>query len=410
MKKEEHQTEDKQTVWGVFVNFWYRIKEALVALYQRLKQWPIGWLINLGLSVLIFFLLIIMFITYRKDERAVTHNQAATEQVSKVDDYLAQMTLEEKVGQLFMARVPVENQVQDLQTYHLGGYLLFERDVWDESLDSLREKIASYQAAATTPLLIGSDEEGGEVSRLASLLETPFAQPQALFAEGGMPAVLADLETKAELLKDLGIHTGFFPVADMATDPYAFIYPRTLGQDLATTQSYVAETTKVLRGKNLLSTLKHFPGYGDNADSHYGLVYDYRSLEDLQALDLQVFEAGIKAGADSVLVTHNILAEIEEVPASLSSQVNRILREDLGFKGVVMTDDFDMEGLAQFTSQEEAAYLAILAGNDMILSSQHASQIPYLLEKVATGELTEERIDESVRRILTMKETIGLLN
>lgn len=403
-------TKKKQTEEKEKAGFLAIVKEKLVALFQRLKKWPVGWLINLGLAILVMILSLAMLVDWFGDSRGGGRKQEQeSSALSKVDTYLEQMTLEEKLGQLFMARVPVDNQIEDVKNYHLGGYLLFGRDVEGETLDTLKKKIADYQVASQIPLLIGSDEEGGYVSRLSPLLETPFGYPIEIFQQGGMKQVLSDVEKKADQLKELGIHAGLFPVADIATDYNAFIYYRTLGQDLETTKSYVAEATKVLQDKKVLSTLKHFPGYGNNGDSHYSLIYDYRTLEDLQAMDLQVFEAGIKAGADSVLVSHNILPDIDDQPASISPEINRILREDLGFDGVVMTDDFDMEGLAQFTSQEEAAYLAIQAGNDMILTSQYANQIPYLLEKVANGELTEDRIDQSVRRILKMKDKLGLL-
>ena len=326
-----------------------------------------------------------------------------------IEDRLATMTLEEKVGQLFWARVPSSHQIEDLQSYHLSGYILFGRDFEGRSLEDIKTLTKGYQATAKIPLLIGSDEEGGTVTRISSILETPFQSPMALYQQGGMEAVLSDTKQKAELLKSVGINAGLFPVADLARDESAFIYDRTIGQDVQTTASYVQQVVEELKKSKVGSTLKHFPGYGDNGDSHTAIIQDNRSLDELRQADFLPFQAGIDAGADSVLVSHNILSKIDTVPSSISPKITDLLRKELRFKGVIMTDDFDMAGIADFVSQDEAAFQVIVAGNDLILGSSYQTQIPYLLKKISSGELTEERIDESVRRILTWKYDLGLL-
>ena len=326
-----------------------------------------------------------------------------------IEDRLATMTLEEKVGQLFWARVPSDHQIEDLQSYHLSGYILFGRDFEGRSIEDMKALTKDYQAAAKIPLLIGSDEEGGTVTRISSILETPFQSPRALYQQGGMEAVLSDTKQKAELLKSVGINAGLFPVADLARDHSAFIYDRTIGQDAQTTASYVQQVVEELKKSKVGSTLKHFPGYGNNGDSHTAIIQDHRSLDELRQADFIPFQAGIAAGADSVLVSHNILSKIDTVPSSISPKITELLRKELHFKGVIMTDDLDMAGLANFVSQEEAAFQVIVAGNDLILGSSYQTQIPYLLKKISSGELTEERIDESVRRILTWKYDLGLL-
>ncbi len=326
-----------------------------------------------------------------------------------IEDRLVTMTLEEKVGQLFWARVPSNHQIEDLQSYHLSGYILFGRDFEGRSIEDLKALTKDYQAAAKIPLLIGSDEEGGTVTRISSILETPFQSPMALYQQGGMEAVLSDTKQKAELLKSVGINAGLFPVADLARNQSAFIYNRTIGQDAQTTASYVQQVVEELKKSKVGSTLKHFPEYGDNGDSHTAIIQDNRFLDELRQADFLPFQAGIDAGADSVLVSHNILSKIDTVPSSISPKITDLLRKELHFKGVIMTDDFDMAGLADFVSQDEAAFQVIVAGNDLILGSSYQTQIPYLLKKISSGELTEERIDESVRRILTWKYDLGLL-
>ena len=343
------------------------------------------------------------------EKTETTIETSEVEENKVIEDRLATMTLEEKVGQLFWARVPSDHQIEDLQSYHLSGYILFGRDFEGRSIEDIKALTKGYQAAAKIPLLIGSDEEGGTVTRISSMLETPFQSPMTLYHQGGMEAVLSDTKQKSELLKSVGINAGLFPVADLAREQSAFIYDRTIGQDAQTTASYVQQVVEELKKSKVGSTLKHFPGYGDNGDSHTAIIQDNRSLDELRQADFLPFQAGIDAGADSVLVSHNILSKIDTVPSSISPKITDFLRKELHFKGVIMTDDFDMAGIADFVSQDEAAFQVIVAGNDLILGSSYQTQIPYLLKKISSGELTEERIDESVRRILTWKYDLGLL-
>ncbi|WP_261378933.1 glycoside hydrolase family 3 protein [Streptococcus sp. sy018] len=368
--------------------------------------------IRIGLALVFTFLLLVYAAVLPSASPQKAANQDVTQQSQKekeIERLLKQMSLEEKVGQLFFARVPVYNVLEDLETYGLGGYMLFARDYEGLDLDGVKELTDRFQEASKIPLLVGSDEEGGAVTRISAILDTPFQSPMSLYQQGGLPMVLEDSQEKANLLKSVGIMTGFYPVADIAQYSDSFIYYRTLGADLSKTRTYIRQLVEQMKKDKFGSMLKHFPGYGDNGDSHTSMIWDNRSLAELKSYDLTVFAAGIKAGADSVLVTHNILTQIDEVPASISPKINQLLRKDLGFDGVVITDDFDMAGLADFISQEEAAYQAILAGNDMIMSSAYQSQIPYVLEKIEQGELTEKRIDESVKRVLAWKYDLGLL-
>ena len=370
--------------------------------------------------VYLFFFLVIggLILSDYQHHRQVESQVEKTEKTTQpseieknkvVEDRLVRMTLEEKVGQLFWARVPSNHQIEDLQSYHFGGYLLFGRDFQGQTLEDIKALTSRYQATSKIPLLIGSDEEGGTVTRISSILDTPFQAPMTLYHQGGLEAVLSDTRQKAEVLKSVGINAGLFPVADLARDQSAFIYDRTIGQDAQTTASYVGQVVTELQKNKVGSTLKHFPGYGDNGDSHTAIIQDNRSLDELRQADFLPFQAGIDAGADSILVSHNILTKIDTVPSSISPKINEILRKELNFKGVIMTDDLDMAGLADFVNQDEAAFQVILAGNDLILGSSYQTQIPYLLKKVSSGELTEDRIDKSVRRILSWKYDLGLL-
>lgn len=325
-----------------------------------------------------------------------------------------EMTLDQKIGQLFLARTPDINQIEDIKTYHLGGYLLFGRDIEGETRDSFKNKLTSFRQASELPFLIAADEEGGLVTRISrnpNLTNETFKSPQQLFNEGGFEKIVQDTDSKSTILNELGINAGLYPVADVSTNQASFIYDRTLGQGVGETSEYITQVVEELTKKNSGSTLKHFPGYGDNQDSHVDIVRDNRSLDEIKKESLPPFEAGIKAGADSILVSHNIVDAVDnQAPASISPEIHRMIREDLQFDGVIMTDDMDMAGLSDFISQEKAGLAALQSGNDLILSSTYSTQIPVIKNAVLQGEYSEDRLDESVLRILIWKHKLGLIS
>ena len=332
-----------------------------------------------------------------------------------VEELLTSMTLEEKVGQLFFVRCPAENAAEDVSAYHLGGYILFGRDTKDKTADALIQTIQSYQDAAAVPLLIGVDEEGGTVVRVSSnphLRASKFQSPQKLFAGGGMEAVTADAREKDILLDALGFNVNLAPVADVSTDPGDFIYNRAFGRDAAATADYVSAVTAQMAADGMGSVLKHFPGYGNNADTHTGIAVDDRPYEDFVNGDFLPFLAGMEAGGSTtaVLVSHNIVECMDaELPASLSPNVHRILREELDFDGVVMTDDLAMEAVSAYAGDGAVAVMALEAGNDLVLTTDYRTQIPKVMEAVENGALDEAVIDTACRRVLRWKQSLGLL-
>ena len=337
----------------------------------------------------------------------------------QIEDLLSSLTLEEKVGQLFFVRVPDADAAADVSTYHLGGYILFGRDTADKTADALIQTIQSYQDAAAAdtgiPLLIGVDEEGGTVVRVSSnphLRASKFRSPQRAHADGGMEAVLADTREKDILLSALGFNVNLAPVADVSTDPGDFIYDRTLGQDAAATADYVSQVVTQMSGDGMGSVLKHFPGYGNNMDTHTGIAVDERPLENFTNADFLPFQAGTEAGGGrtAVLVSHNIMAAVDDtLPASLSPAVHDLLREQLGFDGVVMTDDLAMEAVAAYSADGAVAVMALEAGNDLIITTDYRTQIPKVIEAVEGGTLSEDTIDTACRRVLTWKQALGLI-
>lgn len=348
-----------------------------------------------------------------EESSTTEETQISSESLSpekQIDRFISQLSLEEKIGQLFFVRVPPENAEADITTYHLGGLVVFGQDFEDETTTSFRQKMDRFQEAAAIPLLLGSDEEGGLVSRIsyAGFVTPPFASPQSLYQAGGMQAVIDDVDRKAEVIKELGLNVNLAPVADVSQNPNSFIYDRTIGLDAAGTADYVKQVVTQMEKDGLGNTLKHFPGYGDSEDSHIDIVYDERALAEVKA-DFLPFQAGIEAGADSILVAHNIVTSIDDTqPASISPKAHQLLRDELQFEGVVMTDDLDMAGISDFTGQDQAALKAILAGNDLVMTSHYSEQIPYVLTAIKSGELTETQVDQSVKRVLKWKYDLGI--
>lgn len=331
----------------------------------------------------------------------------------RAEHLAASLTPEEKVGQLFFARCPAQDAVKDVGAYHLGGYLLFGRDFDQRTADAVIQTIASYQQAAAIPLLIGTDEEGGTVVRVSSdphLRASKFSSPQKLYQKGGMDAILADTAEKDRLLRALGINVNLAPVSDVSTDSGDFIYARSFGKDATATADYIGAVVTQMNEDGMGCVLKHFPGYGNNVDTHTGIAVDERPLETFFASDFLPFRAGIDAGAGAVLVSHNIMSSVDHtLPASLSPAVHQLLRDKLGFSGVVMTDDLAMDAVAQYAKDGSAAVLAVLAGNDLLISSDYQTQIPQVLAALQDGTIDETLIDAAVTHVLLWKMQLGLL-
>lgn len=324
------------------------------------------------------------------------------------------MTTEELVGQLFLARCPSdETAVQNVAAYHLGGYILFGRDFEGQTPESMEATIADYQAAATIPLLIAVDEEGGTVCRVSScsaFRASRFPSPRRLYEEGGLELVLETEKEKCQLLNSLGINVNMAPVCDVTTDPDAFMYSRSLGESPEVTGIYISEMVEEMQAGHVGGVLKHFPGYGNNTDTHVAIAIDNRALEELEAVDLVPFRAGIAAGCDAILVSHTFVNCLDDqLPASLSPAVIGYLRQEMGFEGVVVTDDLVMQAITDLYGAGEAAVLAVLAGNDLLCSSEYPQQYAAVLEAVTSGRIPETRLKESVVRILQWKYDLGLL-
>lgn len=323
------------------------------------------------------------------------------------------MTLEEKVGQLFLAAFPDVGAEEYIEKYKLGGFIMFAREFRNGTPESVRATVDSLQSKADIPLLFAVDEEGGDVCRISAFpqyRERRFYSPRYLYSHGGIDAIRESEEEKCALLSSLGINVNMAPVCDITTEKGAFMYNRSLGQDAETTADFVRAVIGVTDEHNIGNVLKHFPGYGNNADTHTGIAVDGRSLSELESVDIIPFKAGIEAGCGAILVSHTVIECIDsELPASLSPKVNGYIRNVLGFDGVLVTDDLSMGAITKKYGDGEAAVLAVLAGNDLICCSKYKTAYTAVLEAVRDGRISEQRIDEACARVLDWKYKIGII-
>ena len=344
------------------------------------------------------------------EDPMVTEDPEVEATAQRVEEILSTMTLEEKVGQMFLARMP-DSAAYYAETYQLGGYVLFDVDFSGYSKESVIERIDSCQEVSKIPMIMSVDEEGGTVTRVSDYFrETRFMSPRDVYAEGGWGGIVNDTIEKCQLLKELHLNMNLAPVCDLAENYDDFMYDRSFSGDASEAANFVGWTISTMNEQGIGSSLKHFPGYGNNVDTHTGMAIDYREASEYYEKDLLPFIEGIEMGASSVMVSHNIVTCFDDYyPASLSPEIHRILREELGFEGVIITDDLVMGAIQDFCGEVSSAVYAVEAGNDMLISTNFESQFVSIMDAIDEGRITEERINESVRRILTMKINMGLL-
>ncbi|MCD7760443.1 MAG: hypothetical protein LUH16_01495 [Clostridiales bacterium] len=341
---------------------------------------------------------------------------------------LESMTLHEKVCQLFIvtpeeltgisgtATVGGAATQAALQDYPVGGLVYFAGNILTP--DQCTSMIENTQSYSELGLFIAVDEEGGTVARIgrnSAMGTTSFPNMATVGAQGTDAAYNVGLTIGSEITR-FGFNLDFAPVADVNTNPdNPVIGSRAFSSDAEEAAELVASAVQGFRGGGILCCLKHFPGHGDTAtDSHYGLAETTKTLDELRETEFLPFQAGIDAEAELVMVGHISTPNItgDSVPASLSSYlVTDILRGELGFDGLVVTDSLSMEAITDQYGSGEAAVLAVQAGVDLLLMPEELSAAVSALEgAVADGTVSESRIDESVLRILTVKLEYGIID
>ena len=324
------------------------------------------------------------------------------------------MSIEEKVGQLFLVRYEYWDVKDQIKNYYPGGYVLFAKDFEDHTKTTIKSELDAHQKLSKIPLTFAVDEEGGYVTRVSRFSEfrsEKFQSNQYYYNLGGYDKLKEIEEEKASLLLSLGLNMNLAPVADVSTDVNDFIHIRTFGKDANETSTFISNMVGYAKESGISSCLKHFPGYGNNVDTHTGSAYDKRSYETFTGSDYLPFISGIKAGVPSIMVSHNVMESVDSnYPASLSKKViTGELREKLDFSGIVITDDLAMDAVKSYVNEGSAAVLAINAGNDMIITSDFETMYKEVLNAVNDGTIKKETVDNAVRRILAWKHAYKLM-
>lgn len=325
------------------------------------------------------------------------------------------MTLYEKVSQMFLYYIPKEEPLKKMARWQFGGYILFSRNFENSTVQQTRDEIDEYQKASKIPAFMAVDEEGGGVNRVSQFSQyrsEPFHSGITNYQKGGWQAVVDDAEDKSEFLLDLGINTVLAPVADIPYSRSDYIYSRAFSTDADMVSEYISKTVSTMKSENLLSCVKHFPGYGNNTNTHTGSSVDKRSWESFKQRDLKPFEAGIEAGVPFVMVSHNIIDDFDKgVPASLSKKMHKYIREDMNFNGIIICDGLGMSGVREYVGGDkgEVAVRAVMAGNDMLCATDVGVQLRAIVKAVNDGRIELSQIEDSVTRILMTKINYGLI-
>lgn len=346
-------------------------------------------------------------------------------------DIISKMTLEEKIGQLFVLNLEhldtskgsyfeyrkiTKKMIENLQKYHIGGVILFARNI--ETIEQTKELINDLQDNTKVPLYISVDEEGGNVARIgsnANMRTSTFPPMEQVGDSGDTQYAYTIGETIGKEIKELGFNLNFAPVADVRTsDLNTEIGNRSFGSDQNMVASMVTQVINGLQSQNVSATLKHFPGQGNSSgDSHKGAVNIDDDIIKMRKIDFVPFVEGVKAGADFIMVSHISISRVTETtkPASLCSLVmNEMIRDELEFNGIIITDAMDMKAITEQYSSAEAAVSTLEAGTDMVLMPENLQEAYEAIKKaVENGTLSEKRIDTSLQRIMENKIKRGLI-
>jgi beta-N-acetylhexosaminidase len=353
------------------------------------------------------------------------------EAVEAAAGYMKNMTVEEKAGQLFIVNLELLDQKngnyyewrrftkrmkKSLDKYHIGGVILFSRNIAGRK--QTEKLVTRLQENSSIPLFISVDEEGGDVARIANnkkMGTTVFQTMEEIGRTKDASYVYNMGETIGSEISSLGFNVDFAPVADVKTSELNLeIGTRSFGGEPDKVAEFTSAFVKGIQKQNVSATLKHFPGQGSSSgDTHIESVNIDSSIASLRKNDFVPFEAGIAAGADFVMVSHISVSKVTETaqPASMSNLVmDTILRDELGFQGVIITDAMDMASITDNYTSAEAAYGAVSGGADIVLMPLDL-EMAYneIINRINNGSISKERLDASVLRILTVKFMRGIM-
>ena len=361
--------------------------------------------------------------TVEKQPEVTVEKTAEELKEDAVAEKMEHMTVEEKVGQMLMMdfrknpddsgmTALSEDVAQKIADYHLGGIILFAENL--DTAEQTKELVSDMQKAADMPLLIGIDEEGGMVSRLDKSQIQHTSIPNAKDMNGDTAQAEAAGKEIGSVLSELGINVDFAPIADIHTNPEnTVIGDRAYGTDAQTVADMASAFAKGLESEGVSATAKHFPGHGDTGtDSHDGMAVSEHDLQRLQEVEFVPFHRLADEGIDLMMVGPITMPNVTDdgLPASLSKEAIDLLRDELDYDGIVITDAMNMGAIVDYYPDGEAAVKAVEAGVDIVLMPADLDDAyNSLCEAVQTGEISENRLDESVERILSLKYDKGML-
>ena len=331
-------------------------------------------------------------------------------------EMLTDMTLYEKVCQMLIVipdsitnvsgtTVAGEITKSALEKYPVGGLILMSSNITgDEQVINFNNNVQKY---SKIPLFLSCDEEGGRVDRLKTLSDAPNVTAMFSYRNNGTDTAFDNAVTLSKSLKHYGFNTNFAPVADVWSNPSnTVIGDRAFSDDFEQAAELVGAAVSGFASESVICSLKHFPGHGNTSqDSHYVTAYIGKTLEELRGQELVPFRTGINAGADMVMIGHLMVKEIDDKPATLSHKiVTGVLRDEMGYEGVIITDALNMQAMTRYYTNAEIAVQAVRAGIDILLAPADVSgTVGAILAAIGDGSIDEERIDASVLRILTLK-------
>ena len=335
---------------------------------------------------------------------------------ARAKEIVSGMSLYEKVNQMMIVKMPEKRIVDIAKKNRYGGYILFGYNFQNTKKSTMIKTIKKCQKVSKINMLMCVDEEGGTVVR-ASLYrhfrKSRFRSPRQVYRSGGYKGIARDTKTKDKFLKSIGLNCNFAPVADVPYKSSNFIYQRGFSKSAAGTSKFIAITIKQMKKDKVVSCMKHFPGYGGNGDTHGQIIRDKRPKSTFKKRDLRPFQKGVDKGADMIMVSHIIVNAFDRKrPASLSKNVHKYLRHEMGFEGVIICDGLGMEGVRKFVggNTAKAAVKAVQAGNDMLCVTSSRVDCQRAIRKaVKDGKISRKQIDRSVTRIIKMKLKRGII-
>ena len=327
---------------------------------------------------------------------------------AKADEFMKNMSFEDKISQMIFPRFNYTNRTDDIINKKPGGYVLFAYD-FEYNATFIQNYMQEIQNLSESnnglPLGLSVDEEGGTVVRVSKYHRSQkFPSPQEIYNKSGNDGIAEIDKEKRDLLRKFFLNVNLAPVADISSNSSDYIYPRTIGRNALESAEYIEKDVEGYVKDNFTCCAKHFPGYGNNIDTHGDIAIDERSYEQFQQEDFLTFEAAIRQQIPMILVSHNIVkCKDDKHPASLSKAWHDILRNELNFTGLILTDDLSMGAIKKYTDNVSEAVLAVNAGNDILLTSDYYMHYNALMEAIKDGSITEDVVNKACRRIIAWK-------